>query len=284
MWLSQFPPWNRISRALPCQSSVSSLHHRHSRTNSSLARAKAALRRGETPLQDGQPTVGVSNGTKSSGTVPTLSPQALELSNELARERKLTAEYYEAVKTDNDVLWVRWHELKEVPDSVATKWLHKPMDSRLRRCGIARRNVDPVHIAGYVSDPYVRRKLVIWRHDPRKVLTQQFKEILMSRATIARLAGFKSYFQHQSQFKMLSQESVTRFLEDLLSQVRPYRDALIENALEQKLRDLNYNISQQDLTNSLRHHGKSIRDFQIAHKDVQVNLGDVACTYSFLPE
>ncbi|KAE9365453.1 zincin [Stipitochalara longipes BDJ] len=260
---------SELLRVLFHQSPAALLHHGHSRPNSSLARTKASLRKGATLRPKGKSGTNVSNDNIVP--VPTPSPSGLEV----VRERKLKADYYEAIKSDKDLLWVPFCELKGVPNDLAIKWLNKPMGSRLRRCGIARRNVDTLHIASYVSNPDVRKKLMIWRHDTRTIFIQQFKEMLMSRAAIARLAGFKTYFELQSHFKMMSLESVKSFLEDLKSQIRPYQDAFIEDVLEQKLRDLNYHVSRQELTTSLKYHGKSIRDFQKTHKETQINLGDV---------
>jgi Zn-dependent oligopeptidase len=46
-----------------------------------------------------------------------------------------------------------------------------------------------------------------------------FKEMVMSRAKVAHLAGFKSYFDYRSQKKMMDTRSVELFLKNLKSQI-----------------------------------------------------------------
>lgn len=119
----------------------------------------------------------------------------------------------------------------------------------------------------------------MWRHDTCTRFADQFKQMVMSRAAIARLSSSKSYFDYQSQFKMMSQRSVERFLVELKSQVDPHLNAFMEDMLVRKLRDLNYDVSQEELSRSLKRHRLSLRDFQKDYEEIQLNWGDVACKY-----
>ena len=101
----------------------------------------------------------------------------------------------------------------------------------------------------------------------------------MSRAAIARLSGYKSYFDYRSQSKMMSPKSVERFLVNLKSQINPYVGICMGEMLQRKLHDLNFDISKEELSKSLKHHGLSLRDFQLAHEEIQLNWGDVICMY-----
>jgi hypothetical protein len=122
----------------------------------------------------------------------------VELDEAIAMERKLKADYYKAVAEHPDILWVKYSELKGVPASVATRWLQKPAQSPDQRCGITRQNVHLTHVAGFVSNPDIRQKLISWNQNTCKDLAGSFKEMLLSRAAIARMSGYKSYFEYQS--------------------------------------------------------------------------------------
>jgi Zn-dependent oligopeptidase len=134
-------------------------------------------------------------------------------------------------------------------------------------------------VAGSVSDPDVRTKLISWEQDTCKDLAQPFKEMVVSRATIARLAGFKSYFHYRSQSHMMTTGSVERFLNDLKSWLSHAQSAFIERIFEQKVKDLNPDFSIKELRHRLKYYGNTVCEFQNAHPATQINSGDLACTY-----
>lgn len=208
------------------------------------------------------------------------SSKVSQLQNEISREAMLKANYYKAVHAHSDIFWMTGKELSGVPGSIATRWISKPADSgNPRRYGLSRQNVNFKQVAGYVSDHDVRKKLVTWEQDTCKDLAQSFKEMVVSRATIARLAGFKSYFHCRSQSKMMTTRSVELFLKDLKSRLDPPLSAFMEQIFEQKAKDLKPDFSIRELRNSLKYYGNTIRDFQNSHPATQINWGDVTCTY-----
>lgn len=268
-------PGSCLTRSLLSKSWATFTQRRDARANSSLSRAKEALRKSRLPQQPGgKPQTSTS---KTGNIAATLSPKELELKNAKERERKLTADYYEAVSRDKDILWMDFEELKGVPASLATRWHFKPAKSKIRKAGIMRRNVNVGHLASYVSDPDVRKKLTLWEQDTCERFTQQFKEMLRSRADLARSAGFNSYFDYRSQERMMSTSSVKGFLHSLNTQIKPLLNNFMESIFKQKYDDLNYDKSWKELIGSLKYHGKSLRDLQYAHPDTQVNWGDVIC-------
>jgi hypothetical protein len=203
----------------------------------------------------------------------------VELDEAIARERKLKADYYMAVAEHPDILWIRSRELKGVPASVATRWHYKPAQSSDQRIGIKRQNVHLTHVAGFVSNPDIRQKLISWNQNTCTDLAGSFKEMLLSRAAIARMSGYKSYFEYQSHStsKMLSPRSVKYFLERLRSQIAPHIDSAVEDMAKQKIRDLELgDIADENLRDLLERMGKSIQDFQKFHTRAQINWGDVS--------
>jgi hypothetical protein len=86
--------------------------------------------------------------------------EKVKLDEAIARERNLKADYYKAVAKHPDILWVKYSEMKGVPASVATRWLRKPVQSKDQRCGLTRQNVHANHVAAFVSNPDIRRKLI----------------------------------------------------------------------------------------------------------------------------
>lgn len=206
------------------------------------------------------------------------SPKDLELEYHIFKSNKLKADYYEAVDKDSDVLWLTWEEVRGVPASLATRWITRPRESmNERRYGLSRLNVHVDHVAAFVADPDVRKKLIMWHQDTCKDLAESFKEMVLSRAAVARLSGYESYFDYMSQFKMMGTRSVKGFLKDLKSQVDPHLNALMKSVFEQKFRDL-YDKPTKEVHHALKHYGKTIQDFQLSHKDTQINWGDLRCT------
>jgi Peptidase family M3 len=270
------------ARAFIRQAWLTSLQFRDTRANSSLARAKAAHRKGRTPHQPAnQPQTGrtAGGGESAASILSALAPIVTKLENERARYDKLKSDYYKAVDKDADVLWLTWKERRETPDHYANGWVSRPRDSRnSQRYGISRQNVYVRHLTEEISDPEVRKRIVNWEQDTCKDLAPLFKEMVMSRAKIGHLEGFKSYFDYRSQFKMMSSSSVERFLKGLKSQIDPCADAFMESTIEQKMKDLNYDFTIKGLRQKLKH-GKTIRDYQIHHPEAQINWGDYSCTY-----
>jgi len=205
--------------------------------------------------------------------------EKVKLDEAIAREQKLKADYYKAVAEHPDILWVKSIELKGVPASVATRWLQKPAQSRDQRCGLTRQNVHANHVAAFVSNPDIRQKLISWNQDTCEDLAGSFKEMLLSRAAIARMSGYKSYFEYRSHStsRMLSPRSVKYFLERLRSQISPHINSAVEDMVKQKIRDLDLgNIAGENLCDLLEKMGKSIQDFQKFHTRAQINWGDVS--------
>jgi hypothetical protein len=205
--------------------------------------------------------------------------EQVKLEEAIAKERKLKADYYKDVVEHPDILWIKHSELKGVPASVATRWLQKPVQSRDQRCGLTRENVHLNHVAAFVSNPNIRQKLISWNQNTCNDLAGSFKEMLLSRAAIARMSGYKSYFEYQSHStsKMLSPRSVKYFLERLRSQIAPHINSAVEDMVKQKIRDLNLgDIAGENLCDLLEKMGKSIQDFQKFHTRAQINWGDVS--------
>ena len=247
---------------------------RDTRANSSLARAKAARRKGRTPQQpaDQPQTSGTSNQSA-------LTPRVTELKTEIARHDKLKDNYYKAIDNHSDVFWLTWEERKEVPPSYHNRWVTRPQQSRNSQCyGISRQKVFAPQIAGYISDPDVRKRIISWEQDSCRDFAPAFKEMVLSRATIAHLTGLDSYFDYMSKFKMLDSRSVKRFLQRLDPQVEPLRNAFLESAIEQKMKSFNYDFTIKGLRQRLKI-GTTIRDYQSYQPDAQINWGDLACTY-----
>jgi hypothetical protein len=115
---------------------------------------------------------------------------------EETKHQQLKADYYNSVAKNSEVLWLPLDELKGVPESLASRWLFKPVGSRDRRCGLKQQNVIATHVAAYISNPDIRKKIILWNQDTCKDLAGPFKEMLLSRAAIARMAGYKSYFKY----------------------------------------------------------------------------------------
>ena len=262
-----------------------SLQRQNSRANSSLTRAKVAARKGHTPHQPANKpatsgTTGVGDDAQS--ILPAISPRASELSKEIARLGKLQANYYDALSRhrQSDVLWLTWEERRGVPSSSVNGWITRPQESRnSKRYGISLQNVFVPHVVGCISDINVRKKILSWEQDTCKELAPLFKEMVISRAKVAHLAGFKSYFDYRSQKKMMDTRSVELFLKNLKSQIAPHADAFMESALEQKMQALDYDFTIKKLRSKLRP-GKTIRDYQLHDPEAQINWGDLACTCS----
>jgi hypothetical protein len=262
-----------------------SLQRRNLRANSSLARAKVVARKGHTPHQPvSKPAISGTTGVGDDAQSILLanSPRASELSKEIARLGKLQSDYYDALSRhrQSDVLWLTWEERREVPSSSVNGWITRPQGSRNpKRYGISLQNVFVPQVLGCISDINVRKKIVSWEQDTCKDLAPLFKEMVMSRAKVARLAGFKSYFDYRSQKKMMDTRSVELFLKNLKSQIAPQTDAFMESALEQKMQALDYDFTIKKLRSKLRP-GKTIRDYQLHEPEAQINRGDLACTCS----
>jgi Peptidase family M3 len=267
-----------FAHALLRQSWASLLQCRSSRANSSLARAKAALRKGGTPQKSGGRPEAVKTPATDSATSshPVLTPIITELKNEHARHEKLKADYYKAVSKDSNTLWLTLQERREVRD---VQWIPRPGGSRNpQRYGISRQNLYFRHVTGAISDPNVRERIVSWEQDTCKDLAPRFREMMLSRARVAHLQGFKSFFEYRSQFKMMNSTSVDLFLKDLKSKIDPYANAFMESAIEQKMNALGYDFTIKKLRERL-HGGMTIRDYQNYHPEAQINWGDYSCTY-----
>lgn len=276
-----FSSWRSFAHALLHQSWASSLECRSSRANSSLARAKAALRKGGTPQKSrGRPkAVKTPLGGSAKSNLPALTPNVTELKNEKARHEKLKADYYKAVSEDSDTLWLTWQERREVPDILGSRWITRPSGSgNAQRYGLSRQNFFIPDVTGTISDPNVRERIASWEQDTCKDLAPRFREMMLSRARVAHLKGFKSFFEYRSQFKMMNTTSVDLFLKDLKSKIDPYANAFMESAIEQKMNDLGYDFTIKKLRERL-HTGKTIRDYQNYHLEAQINWGDYSCTY-----
>jgi Zn-dependent oligopeptidase len=130
-----------------------------------------------------------------------------------------------------------------------------------------------------ISDPNVRKKIVSWEQDTCKDPASLFKEMVISRAKVAHLGGFSSYFDYTSQSKMMDTRSVPCFLKGMKAQVTAQTNTLIESALGEKMQALNYDFTIKDLRLGLRP-GKTIRDYQLHNPEVQINWGGVSCTCS----
>ncbi|PMD19822.1 zincin [Hyaloscypha hepaticicola] len=128
-------------------------------------------------------------------------------------------------------------------------------------------------MTGTISDPNVRERIVSWEQDTCKDLAPRFREMMLSRARVAHLKGFKSFFEYRSQFKMMNTTSVDLFLKDLKSKIDRYANAFMESAIEQKMNDLGYDFTIKNLRERLRR-GKTIRDYQNNHPEAQINWGD----------
>jgi hypothetical protein len=269
-----------FAHALLRQSWASLLQCRSSRANSSLTRAKAALRKGATPQKSGsggRPEAVKTPLSDSAKSIPAaLTPNISELKNEHARHEKLKADYYKAVSEDSNKLWLTFQERREVRDY---RWITRPGGSRNpQRYGISRQNLYFRYVTGAISDPNVRERIVSWEQDTCKDLAPRFREMMLSRARVAHLQGFKSFFEYRSQFKMMNSTSVDLFLKDLKSKIDPYANAFMESAIEQKMNALGYDFTIKKLRERL-HGGMTIRDYQAYHPEAQINWGDYSCTY-----
>jgi hypothetical protein len=69
--------------------------------------------------------------------------------------------------------------------------------------------------------------------------------MVVSRATIARLAGFKSSVHYGGQSKMMTSSDVERFLKDLKSRLDIPLSSLMERIFEQKAKDLKPDLLDQ---------------------------------------
>jgi hypothetical protein len=263
-----------------------SLDCRLSRANSSLARAKAASRKGRIPHQPiSKPQASVKLAAKGKDypkpLLPILSAVSAEVTESKSlytvRLRELEKEYYQTLHKHSDVLWLTWEERKDVPSSVTNGWIRRPTDSRNPQCfGISRQTVVASHVAQRISDPNFRRKIINLEQNTCNELAPLFKEMVMARAKIAHLAGFRLYFDCKTKNKMLNLDSVRSFLTDFRSQIKLDTKVMIEHVLEQKMSDLNYDFSIPKLNKKLKS-GKTIRDFQLYCPEAQIDWGDLAC-------
>jgi hypothetical protein len=80
---------------------------------------------------------------------------------EETRHQQLKADYYNSVAKNSEVLWLPLDELKGVPESLASRWLFKPVGSRDRRCGLKQQNVIATYVAVYISNPNIRKKIIL---------------------------------------------------------------------------------------------------------------------------
>ena len=200
-------------------------------------------------------------GDSAKSNLPALTPNVTELKNENARHEKLKADYYKAVSEDSDTLWLTWQERREVPDILGSRWITRPSGSgNAQRYGLSRQNFFIPDVTGTISDPNVRERIVSWEQDTCKDLAPRFREMMLSRARVAHLKGFKSFFEYRSQFKMMNTSSVDLFLKDLKSKIDRYAKAFMESAIEQKMNDLGYDFTIKNLRERL-HRGKTIRDY-----------------------
>lgn len=134
-------------------------------------------------------------------------------------------------------------ELKGIAASSMSEWVFPYRARGVRTysdgpAGMKRKNGHIPHVTARAQNAQARYKITEWDQNSCSHLSNKFKELLIVRAKIARLSGFKNYFEYRSVGKMLDSKSASKFMDNLRSKMAPRIDSHLKKILTLKLQGM----------------------------------------------